>query len=316
MRFSVILTVLATITASAFAATPPNPNQPSSRKNNQTLNALNKALAIEQLEAEFFKQGLAKFNESDFTNAGLDAEVRDRFVYIGQQDNEHVWTLTSAIKSMNGTSLPACNYSFPMDNVTEFMVVAQAIKNTGVSAYLGSVSGLSGNWSTVVASILTVEARHASYLNEVQGQSGFPYALDTALGPREVVTLASDLVTSCPQNMSIHPFPHLNASLPAADSNSTMVTTSFMGKGNSTTNSTYCQFLYGNNVTVSPRDQCSFPANATGYVFVLVTNDTTPVSLTNNTNVLAGPALLMNGTHPMNETYPTNGTCSNNTMPS
>ncbi|KAF9109358.1 hypothetical protein BGW39_005134, partial [Mortierella sp. 14UC] len=145
-----------------------------------------------------------------------------------------------------------------------FLAVAQALENTGVSAYLGAASGLSGRLLTAAASITTVEARHAAYLNELWGQSGFPYAFDTALGPREIATLATNFITSCPYDLGVKPFAQLTASLPAAGSNSTMVSTSFEGKGNMT-DSTYCQFLYGNNVTVSPRSECALPDNASGY---------------------------------------------------
>ncbi|KAF9148669.1 hypothetical protein BG015_009575 [Linnemannia schmuckeri] len=313
MRFStgfIALAVFAIVTLTTAAPTL-NPGG-----DNQTMTALNYALSLEYLQAEFYKQGLAKFNESDFTNAGFDAKVRDRFTQIGEHENEHVSTLTSAIRSMNGSPVPMCNYSFPMDNVTQFLAAAQALETTGVSAYLGAASGLSDDLSTAAASglsndlvttaasITTVEARHAAYLNELWGQSGMPYAFDTPLGPRAVVTLATNFITSCPYNTTVKPFAQLTAWLPAAGSNSTKVTTSFEGNG-ANLNSTYCQFLFGNNVTVSPRDECALPQNATGYVYVLVTKDRTPLTLDRDSNVLAGPALLFN-----NGTQSTNGTNS------
>ncbi|KAF9549759.1 hypothetical protein EC957_002824 [Mortierella hygrophila] len=284
---------------------------------NKTLTALNYALSLEHLQAEFYRMGLAKFNESAFTNGGFHQNVHDRFVQISDHENEHVAALTSAIASINGTAVPACNYTFPMDNLTQFLTAAQAIENTGVSAYLGAVSGLRGNLLTTIASIATVEARHASYVNELLGESGIPYAFDTALGPREVATLATNFVSSCPYNMTVEPFTRLNATLPASGSNSTMVTTSFEGVG-ANLNTTFCQFLFGNNVTVSPRSQCDLPMNATGYVFVLITKNQIPISLGRDSNVLAGPALLFNnGTLSSgNPGNPGNGTQTNGTQTS
>ncbi|KAG0277666.1 hypothetical protein BGZ95_005556 [Linnemannia exigua] len=294
MRFSIVLVAVAALAAVSFTTAAPAAPKPGS--NAQTLTVLNYALTLEHLEAEFYKQGLAKFNETNFTDAGFDAKVRDRFVHIGEHESEHVATLTSVIESMKGKPVPICNYSFPMDNLTQFLAVAQALENTGVSAYLGAASGLSGDLLTAAAAITTVEARHAAYLNELWGQSGLPYAFDTALGPREIVTIASNFITSCPYKIGVNPFTQLTASLPATGSNSTKVMTSFEGNGNMT-DSTFCQFLFGNNVTVSPRSECALPANANGYIFVLVTKDKTPISLAQDSNVLAGPALLFNGTH-------------------
>ncbi|KAK3846065.1 MAG: ferritin-like domain-containing protein [Linnemannia gamsii] len=295
MRFSTVFVAVAALAAASFTTAAPAAPKPGS--NAKALTVLNYALTLEHLEAEFYKQGLAKFNDTNFTDAGFDAKVRDRFVHIGEHESEHVATLTSVIESMKGKPVPICNYTFPMDNLTQFLAVAQALENTGVSAYLGAASGLSGDLLTAAASITTVEARHAAYLNELWGQSGFPYAFDTALGPREIVTIAMNFITSCPYKLGVNPFTQLTASLPAAGSNSTMVKTSFEGMGSNMTDSTYCQFLFGNNVTVSPRSECALPQNASGYIYVLVTKDKTPISLTQDSNVLAGPALLFNGTH-------------------
>lgn len=302
MRFSTVFVVMAAIATATITTAAPAPPF-----NNQTLAVLNYALTLEHLEAEFYREGLAKFNESDFTNGGFDANVRDRFVHFGEHDDEHVSTLTAVIKNMTGTPVPVCNYTFPMDNLTQFLAVAQALETTGVSAYLGAASGLRGDLLTAGGAITTVEARHAAYLNELWGQSGAPYAFDTPLGPREVVTLAINFIDSCPYNITIKPFNQLMATLPAADSNSTMVTTYFEGTGANST-STYCQFLFSNNVTVSPRSECALPETATGYVYVLITRNKVPITLTRDSNVLAGPALLFNGAH-------NNGTMPNGTMP-
>ncbi|KAF8946628.1 hypothetical protein BGZ47_011771 [Haplosporangium gracile] len=304
MRFSTVFVAMAAFAIATLTTAAPAPKSGSNNQTmtNQTLAVLNYALTLEHLEAEFYKQGLANFNETAFTNAGFDAKVRNRFGNISEQENQHVSALTSIITSMKGSPVPICNYSFPMDNVTHFLAAAQAIENIGVSAYLGIASnlstvasGLSGNLTTVLPSIATVEARHASYLNELWGQSGMPYAFDTPLGPREIATLATNFITSCPFNTTVKPFAQLNATLPAAGSNSTKVMTSFMGNG-ANLNSTFCQFLFGNNVTVSPRDECALPQNATGYVYVLITKDNTTFTSNKDSNVLAGPAYLFNGT--------------------
>ncbi|KAF9358053.1 hypothetical protein BGX26_002574 [Mortierella sp. AD094] len=283
MRFSTITFAVAAFAAVIVSAAPMAPSATS---------ILNYALTLEHLESEFYKQGLAKFDEDAFTEAGFDAKVRERISHIGEHENDHVSTLTAVIKSMNAEAVPVCSYNFPMDNLSQFLAVAQALENTGVSAYLGAASGLSGDLLTAAASITTVEARHASYLNELWGQMGAPYSFDTPLGPQEIVTIATNFITSCPYDLGVKPFTHLTASI----EDSGMVKTSFTGKGAKSSN-TYCQFLYGNKSAVSPRSDCTLPKDAVGYVFVLITSSKTPVTMTSMSNILAGPALVFNGSH-------------------
>ncbi|KAF9204598.1 hypothetical protein BGZ49_005115 [Haplosporangium sp. Z 27] len=284
MRF---LTITFSIAASTIVAVSAAPTPPSA------ISILNYALTLEHLESEFYKMGLAKFDENAFIEAGFDSKVRDRIVHIGEHENEHVMTLTSVIKSLKGDPVPKCSYNFPMDNLIQFLTVAQALENTGVSAYLGAASGLSDGLLTAAASIVTVEARHASYLNELKGQLGAPYSFDTPLSPQQIVTIATNFITSCPYDLGVKPFNHLMASI---DEKSSKVETSFTGKGAKSPN-TYCQFLYGSKTAVVPRSSCMLPKDADGYVFVLITSSKTPVTMTSQSNILAGPALVFNGSH-------------------
>lgn len=288
MLFSV-LAIASAIAATVMAA----PMSLAKRDTASDIGVLNYALTLENLEAEFYKQGLAKYDESDFKNAGFDTKIWDRFNHIKEHETTHVTVLTEVIKSLNGSPVPACKYNFPLDSLTSFLAVAQALENTGTSAYLGAASGLSGDLLTAAATITTVEARHSAFLNELWGQSGIPYAFDTPLNPKEIVTIASNFITSCPYDLGVMPFIQLTASLPAKDSSK--VKTSFTGdKGNS---NTWCQFLYDNKVGVSPRAQCTLPKDAEGYVYVVITDSATPITLKDDTHIVAGPALLFNGNH-------------------
>ncbi|KAF9130878.1 hypothetical protein BGW39_002519, partial [Mortierella sp. 14UC] len=82
MRFSTIFVAVAALATASFTAAAPAAPKPGS--NADSLTVLNYALTLEHLEDEFYKQGLAKFNETQFSDAGFDAKVRDRFVHIGE----------------------------------------------------------------------------------------------------------------------------------------------------------------------------------------------------------------------------------------
>ncbi|KAG0207297.1 hypothetical protein BGX28_001454 [Mortierella sp. GBA30] len=309
---------------------PPSNNQTTGDQptGNQTTSmnctgVLNYALNLGRMEAAFFKQGLSKFNANSFTQAGFDSKARDQLALIGQHANDHTSAISQALNMSDNNSGSSCNYNFPMGNVSEFLMSARALENAAVSASLGvlSLAGLKGDSLTGAASILAVGARQAAYLNMLFNQTAFPYAYDTPLTPRQVITLASPFMKSCSSSndTSMMPYPALNATLQTGNtgnntgnnpgnntgnSNSTRVITWFEGPNNST-NNTYCQFLYGNKTAVSPRNQCNLPSDVTGYVYVLISNTSAPLNRMNQNQILAGPAMLFND-------VPNNSTNSNN----
>jgi len=52
------------------------------------------------------------------------------------------------------------------------------------------------------AQIATVEARHASYLNLINGDSPFPTAFDEGKKPSEIFAAAKPFIVSCPDEVT------------------------------------------------------------------------------------------------------------------
>lgn len=115
------------------------------------------------------------FAGSDASNSSLLANLNSTsnaaiFGYLlAIRDHElaHVAALRSTITKLGGTPVEACSYRF--DAVTSFetfLQIAQALENTGVSAYDGAINRITDkNLLQTAATIATVEARHAAYLN-------------------------------------------------------------------------------------------------------------------------------------------------------
>jgi rubrerythrin len=164
---------------------------------------LNYALTLEHLEATFYTQGLKKFDRGDFERyfknnppkqqgiKELDGgAVYEEFVRIRRHEQIHVKTLQAVIKSLGGKPVPESTYNFnktAFTSVGEFVSVAEFLENTGVSAYDGAIAYIkAAKLQTAGATIATVEARHASYLNLVNGDEPFPKPFDKPVAPQKI----------------------------------------------------------------------------------------------------------------------------------
>ena len=162
------------------------------------IDVLNYALTLEHLEYAFYRDGLRKFGEKEFENAkvfdGLGRYLRRRahenFVRIRNHEDTHVDTLEGVIRSLGGKPVPEATYNFrttAFTSVGKFVSVAQFLENTGVSAYDGAIAHIeNAGLLTASATIATVEARHAAYLNLLNRDVPFPKAFDEAVAPRTI----------------------------------------------------------------------------------------------------------------------------------
>jgi Ferritin-like domain len=128
---------------------------------------LNYALTLEYLETAFYadvvKSGLFK---------GADLETIRKF---GAQEGEHVDALTAAVKQMGAKPAPAPKTEFPLKSAKSVLELAATVENLGAAAYLGQAANIKS--PEVLASALaihSVEARHASTLNTLLGESITP----------------------------------------------------------------------------------------------------------------------------------------------
>jgi rubrerythrin len=160
------------------------------------VDVLNYALTLEHLEATFYREGLEQFTEEDFVNAGYVAGVRDFIAEIGEHEAEHVEVLTSVINDLGGEPVEEAEYDFGYEDVAGFLEVAAALENTGVDAYTGAAQYLieEDELLTAALTIHGVEARHAAYLNVLNGVTPFPDAFDAPLTPAEVLEIATPFI--------------------------------------------------------------------------------------------------------------------------
>ena len=162
------------------------------------VDVLNYALTLEHLEYAFYRDGLQEFTAEDFTAAGYAPNVYDFFGEIRDHELEHVETLMSVIGDLGGEAVEEAEYDFGYADLAGFIGVAQVLENTGVSAYQGAAQYLidEDELLTAALTIHGVEARHAAYLNGLQGESPFPEAVNPTLTPDEVLAAAGPFIVS------------------------------------------------------------------------------------------------------------------------
>lgn len=166
---------------------------------------LNYALTLEHLENAFYREALDEFSDDELMNADalsefgerVRMEVPDYLETVGAHEAAHVSAISDTIESLNGTPVEEGEYDFGYGTPSEFFEVAMALENTGVAAYAGAAPRVVNNdVLAAAAGIHSVEARHAGFLNMINGEVPFPDVVDQAQSIDEVLDVASQFVTS------------------------------------------------------------------------------------------------------------------------
>lgn len=214
----------------------------------------------------------------------------------------------------------ACTYNFPFTDVPTFIATANVLEGmqwyikcsgvydrgshmhpstgVGVSAYLGAAALIMDKTIlTAAGSILTVEARHSSFLRSQAKEIPNPQPFDDPLDLNEVFTLAAGFIASCPLNnppLPVKAFPPLAVSQKPAQQNSTI--TLMPGKGFSQRGgSVSAAFVSVTGPIIVPVQQAGsgfnvkIPAAVAGQSYVVLTSSATDVT---DDTILAGPGVV------------------------
>ncbi|KAI9449641.1 ferritin-like domain-containing protein [Lactarius psammicola] len=266
---------------------------------NNTLLVLQFAHVLEQLETQFYKEALGKFQASDFTSAGFSsADIPiQQFTAIQSDEASHVTALEAVITSFGEKPLSTCKFDFSsvLTDVATMAPVARLVENVGVGAYLGAAHLVEDPVIlTTAASIATIEARHQTILNVMQGGSAIPQGFDIPLLPQEVLAIAGPFISGCDLGVPA------NAALSVTNTGTITTGTSLQFKSpaiNGSTDNFHCQMLVGGapfSISLA-LDQCVVPPGINGPVAIWVTSDDQP--LNNNARdrgsnaIVAGPLM-------------------------
>lgn len=138
------------------------------------------ALALETLEAAFYKAALAP-------SVGLKGRARALATEFGSHEAEHAKTLSMLISQLGAKPGPAPRAKFPLRDRASFLRLAVLLEETGISAYNGAAPLIqSADVIGAAGAIAQVEARHAGALRMVAGQDPAPLAFDKPLAQPQV----------------------------------------------------------------------------------------------------------------------------------
>ena len=122
---------------------------------------LNFALTLEFLEAEFYRLALAN------NASGANARLQKFTEIVADHEAKHVKFLRGALKS-KAVKKPSFDFGAAVTDPAMYAATAQVLEDTGVSAYLGQAANiLQGPILTAAGTILTVEARHAAWIRNI-----------------------------------------------------------------------------------------------------------------------------------------------------
>ena len=140
---------------------------------------LNFALTLEYLEAAFY-------TEAQEIGA-LDGELALFARVVGRHERAHVKALRAAL-GRNAVKRPRFNFRGTTEDVDAFVATATVLEDTGVSAYQGQAPLIRDDKILAAAlAIHSVEARHAAWIRDINGDAPAPDAFDPALTKRQVL---------------------------------------------------------------------------------------------------------------------------------
>ncbi|KAI1115918.1 ferritin-like domain-containing protein [Nemania sp. NC0429] len=261
------------------------------------------ALTLEWLEASFYQQGFAKFSDDQFLALGLNQAQLADLKSIGTSEEAHVGLLQSAIAQAGVQPVQPCTYNFGFTDAAGMVATAAVLENVGVSAYLGAAPLVSdGKILSTAASILTVEARHQSFIRAASGLAVSPSPLDTPLGPKAIFSLAAPFITACPagSNLILTAFPTLANTSPAAAAGAKALVagTKIQVKSDAASGASFCGFTNSaapGGTAFTPFDAasgCALPPNLAGIVYVTLTSNAPATGLLTDDITVAGPMVM------------------------
>lgn len=127
------------------------------------------------------------------------ATIKNAFTEIMYDEAAHVTFFQKALTQAGVTPRPKPTFKgLAQANLRDFATMSRAFENTGVAAFLMAMPAISNqDYTAAAASILTIEARHAGFVDFLLGQPiSENGAFDTPASHAEILTAVSPFIES------------------------------------------------------------------------------------------------------------------------
>jgi len=132
---------------------------------------LNFALQLEELQAALYVQAQQ--------HAGLTGELAQYAQVVGRHEHQHVAFLRETLGS-KAQPPPTFDFGDAVTDPDRFAAAARTIEDLAVAAFDGQAPGLMKPTLAALATIVSVEARHAAWIRDLTGKLPAPAAANPA----------------------------------------------------------------------------------------------------------------------------------------
>jgi hypothetical protein len=136
------------------------------------------ALQLEELQAAFYTEAVQR--------GALRGELLQFARVVGGHERAHVAFLRKALGAAAGPT-PSFHFGDATADAKRFGATAHQIENIGVAAYNGQGAKLTAPALAQAASIVSVEGRHAGWINVLIGDPPAPLAADPGLDAKTIM---------------------------------------------------------------------------------------------------------------------------------
>lgn len=218
---------------------------------------------------------------------GLSQAQVDDLKTVGGTEATHVTQLSAAISAAGAQPVQQCTYNFGFTNAQGMVATARVLEAAGIAAYLGAAPMVkTAPVLAAAAEIVTVEARHQTFIRTASNAVPVPNAFDSPLSPRAVFTLAGQFIQSCPtgSNLNIQAFPTI--ALQGGGTGITGGQSLVLANPAQPAGAQFCAFVNQGQAMFSQITSggCQVPQGMSGEVFMMVTSSQSIA----DTAVLAG----------------------------
>ena len=187
------------VTQLAGGGIPVNNNPPAPPLSQNAVNSFQLANFLENLESNFFQNGLANltaWGTAGYTNGVSNLDV---VAAVAAQEEVHVANLVKVITGNGGQAIVPCSYQFPVSDATSFFALANIITSVGIGALIdleANVAPTDPGVIPAVGSIVPVESRHDAFFRLTANEHPNPTAFETRISGTWAYNLALDFVVA------------------------------------------------------------------------------------------------------------------------